>query len=278
MFLVGPMSGLVHYSSPDEFLDRIAEACLGREAELGLLLGLAAAAERAFACTLEEGDAITAALLRTAPFGFVVAAWATGSAGALARAVKDAGLELDAPSVVGTAVDAEEFAREWREAPRLIMSQSIYEVREVIPMNLPPEGELRPARQGDLDRVVSWSVEFADEAEGRELDAGAARAIARRRIASGELFVWDTGTPVAMVGLTRETFTGIALNSVYTPPELRRNGYATAAVAAVSRRALASGRSFCCLYTDAANPTSNVIYQRVGYRFLCESAIYELNP
>ena len=61
-----------------------------------------------------------------------------------------------------------------------------------------------------------------------------------------------------------------AVNAVYTPPEQRRRGYATAAVAVLSQRLLDTGYQFCCLFTDLSNPTSNTIYQRIGYRPLCD--------
>jgi predicted GNAT family acetyltransferase len=60
------------------------------------------------------------------------------------------------------------------------------------------------------------------------------------------------------------------INLVYTPPDLRRRGYATAAVSALTRRLLDSGRRYCCLYTDLANPTSNSVYRRIGYRPVCD--------
>jgi hypothetical protein len=69
-----------------------------------------------------------------------------------------------------------------------------------------------------------------------------------------------------MVAATRETTSGCSINTVYTPPRFRRHGYATAAVAALSGRLLESGRRFCCLYTDVANPTSNSIYAKIGYK------------
>jgi predicted GNAT family acetyltransferase len=53
---------------------------------------------------------------------------------------------------------------------------------------------------------------------------------------------------------------------VYTPPEHRRRGYATALVADLSRHALRTGAERCMLFTDLANPTSNRIYARIGYR------------
>jgi predicted GNAT family acetyltransferase len=59
---------------------------------------------------------------------------------------------------------------------------------------------------------------------------------------------------------------GISVSYVYTPPHLRRRGYATACVAELSRSLLASGYTFCALFTDQANPTSNHIYWEIGYR------------
>jgi predicted GNAT family acetyltransferase len=97
---------------------------------------------------------------------------------------------------------------------------------------------------------------------------------AASRVASGGIFVWvDGGVPVSMASLQGATRHGIRVSFVYTPPELRRRGYAAACVAAVSERALASGRRFCTLYSDLANPTSNSIYQRIGYRRIGESVI-----
>jgi predicted GNAT family acetyltransferase len=56
------------------------------------------------------------------------------------------------------------------------------------------------------------------------------------------------------------------VNAVYTPPEQRGRGFATACVARLSARLLAEGRRQCVLFTDLANPTSNAIYARIGYR------------
>jgi predicted GNAT family acetyltransferase len=71
---------------------------------------------------------------------------------------------------------------------------------------------------------------------------------------------------------------GIAINAVYTPPELRGRGYATGCVASLSARMLDEGRTFCVLYTDLANPTSNAIYARIGYRGIRDFELYDLSP
>jgi predicted GNAT family acetyltransferase len=58
----------------------------------------------------------------------------------------------------------------------------------------------------------------------------------------------------------------VRVGPVYTPPELRRRGYAAAVTAAISRAALDAGASAVLLFTDLANATSNALYQRLGYR------------
>ena len=78
--------------------------------------------------------------------------------------------------------------------------------------------------------------------------------------------VWDNGQPVAMAAKVRPTRNGMTISLVYTPPEQRRHGYATACVAALSQQLLDEGWQFCTLFTDLANPTSNSIYQKIGYQ------------
>jgi predicted GNAT family acetyltransferase len=67
---------------------------------------------------------------------------------------------------------------------------------------------------------------------------------------------------------------GLRIGSVYTPPEYRRRGYASACTAATCEFILASGRSFATLFTDLANPTSNRIYQAIGFEPVCDAVQY----
>ena len=99
---------------------------------------------------------------------------------------------------------------------------------------------------------------------------------APERLRSGSLFVWDNDGPVSMAGWTGKTLNGVRVTFVYTPPEFRRHGYASACVAALTQRLLDEGNRYCCLYTDLANPTSNRIYQQIGYRAVCDVADYAL--
>ncbi len=84
------------------------------------------------------------------------------------------------------------------------------------------------------------------------------------------MYLWDDDGPVSMCGASGETPNGIRVAPVYTPPGLRGRGYASACVAAVTQAQFDRGRRFCFLYTDLANPTSNKIYQAIGYEPVCD--------
>lgn len=93
----------------------------------------------------------------------------------------------------------------------------------------------------------------------------------RRWVEAKSVFFWeDGGVPVSMAMTRGRTASGARVSFVYTPPEWRRRGYASALVAAVSQRLLDSGCSFCVLYTDLSNPTSNALYRRLGYEPVCD--------
>ena len=86
------------------------------------------------------------------------------------------------------------------------------------------------------------------------------------------VFLWEVeGETVAMAAAQGETPNGIRVGYVYTPPELRGRRYATTLTAGLTRLLLDRGRRFCFLYTDLANPTSNGIYLRIGYRKVAEA-------
>ena len=140
----------------------------------------------------------------------------------------------------------------------------IHELRRVLPLASVP-GRLRVATMGDVDLAADWRHRFNLEAIG-ESDAAGARSAVERNIAAGDLFFWDDGgRPVCQAVAARRTRKGISIGAVYTPPEFRSRGYATACVAALSQHQLDAGCQFCCLYTDLANPTSNSIYRNIGY-------------
>jgi predicted GNAT family acetyltransferase len=133
----------------------------------------------------------------------------------------------------------------------------------------PAAGELRAARPEEHDLVVEWYLAFIAESDIEEADA--ARHSAISRIERGLVSVWDhDGEPVSLVGRTVAVAGVPRIGPVYTPPALRGRGYASTAVAALSRRLFDEGARRVVLFTDLGNPTSNKIYGDVGYRRLAD--------
>lgn len=149
----------------------------------------------------------------------------------------------------------------------------------------PAPGRLRRSDEGDVDRVVAWYDVFgrdAAEQAGRSSPHPAPeedRDSMLRRIAEGTVWVWEdgAGATVHVTGASRPMFGVSRIGPVYTPKEHRGRGYASAAVAGVSRELLAEGARVC-LFTDQANPVSNAIYQRLGFRPLVDQANLLIRP
>ncbi|HZW02328.1 MAG TPA: GNAT family N-acetyltransferase [Anaerolineaceae bacterium] len=272
---------LTIYDNPQTFLDCVAPQLERREAENNVILGIANRLIRspgrfpqpAFLATVEDGGEPLLVALRTPPHRLVISAEEDDPAEAvktLIRHLADAGEAL--PGVMGTSALAEAFARRWArrtgQPQRIAMRERVFELRRVIPPAAVP-GRLRLAAPADEELLVEWFYGFEMDAFGAA-DRAVAQKLARLLVADGDLYVWDDGGPVSMAATGRRTRRGAAIGYVYTPPELRRRGYASAGVAAVSQEMLDAGYAFCTLFTDLANATSNKIYQAIGYRPLAD--------
>ena len=160
----------------------------------------------------------------------------------------------------------------------------LFELTELVSPDDTPPGLLRPAAVGEADLCLDWLNRFHPEAAEQAGHAGAHRPVDEfalpdvlRRIAAGRLWVWehpDHG-PVHLTGANPPAFGVARVGPVYTPKAHRGRGYASAAVAEVSRAILATG-SRACLFTDQANPTSNRIYEALGYRPVVDMANHDL--
>jgi predicted GNAT family acetyltransferase len=160
------------------------------------------------------------------------------------------------------------------------MRQGIYALEQVQPPST-AHGSARVATADDRELALRWWIDFGEEVlheGGSGRDRAEATLDHRLSSPSAGILLWeDGGEPVSFAGWGGPTPNGIRIGPVYTPPELRGRGYATALSAELSQRLLDGrlfdgGRRFCFLYTDLANPTSNAIYERIGYRRVAESA------
>ncbi|MEV8374285.1 GNAT family N-acetyltransferase [Kribbella sp. NPDC056861] len=124
-------------------------------------------------------------------------------------------------------------------------------------------GAPRQAVPADLDVAAQMLAEFAQEADHSSPPDD--QDWARARIDRGRIWLWENESQiVSLVAHQATVFGATRVGPVYTPPEHRGHGYASALTADVTRRLLATG-STPCLFTDLANPTSNKIYAAIGY-------------
>ncbi|MEV0317073.1 GNAT family N-acetyltransferase [Streptomyces sp. NPDC050658] len=171
------------------------------------------------------------------------------------------------------------FAQAWQRrtgaAATVAVRQRLYRLGTLTPPEPAPEGAARVVTAADRDLLVRWHGEFHEAVGGHS--AMSAEEWADTRIAYGGVTLWETpdGTPVAMAGNTRRVAGQIRVAPVYTPADLRGRGYAGAVTAAVSRAALTAGADEVLLFTDLANPTSNGLYQRIGYRPVRDFMLYD---
>ncbi len=176
------------------------------------------------------------------------------------------------PGVNGPRQAAAGFAEAWLALAggraTISMRQRLHKI-ERVSTDLPAiQGRLREVTSSERDLAVKWALAFVREAMPNSPNE--VEESVDRHLRAGTLNFWDDGGPVTMCASVGGPSTSARINLVYTPPDLRRRGYATAAVSALTRRLLDSGRRSCCLYTDLANPTSNSVYRRIGYRPVCD--------
>ena len=201
--------------------------------------------------------------VRTPPHKLLMSRGARGAAEELAKFLATE----DLPGAGGEAGTVKAFTEAWsRETSQPVREgrrQRIYKLQAVRPPTNVP-GRFREATMEDVDLLAGWHDSFFAEvfpgrsfAQSQRLIEGLVRA--------HRVYVWEHGQLVSMAFRVAATPNGERVGGVYTPPELRRRGYASACVAALSQAVLDAGRAFCSLFTDRANPTSNAIYQRIGH-------------
>lgn len=219
-----------------------------------------------------DGSSLAGVAVRTPPHPLLVSAMPPPAVAALA-----AYLLADAPSITafnGTAEVARSLAESVAAARGGAVSQVIglgrFRLTTVIPPR-PVSGAARQASSDDADVVLRWANAFHEDA-GEPVHPSADKI--RARIGLGHFWLWeDGGEPVSMVNRSDPAGGVARVNMVYTPKALRGRGYASALTAHVTQSILDEGL-VASLYTDLANPTSNKIYQAIGYEKVDEAGIW----
>lgn len=208
-----------------------------------------------------DGAAIVGAALRTPPFRVALAAMDVDAAAAVGEHL------TDVPGAVGAQDVVHAFAA--GRTVRVDMREHQYVLTDLVPPAT-PAGRPRPYTDADTDRYLAWMQAFVDEA-GVIPDDDPLGSLQRRLASGGSLWFWEhEGRPVCMAGHTAAIAGVPRIGPVFTPPEERSKGYAAALTAHICATALAAGADACTLFADAANATSNRVYQRIGFTLVGE--------
>ncbi|WP_158595140.1 GNAT family N-acetyltransferase [Oceanobacillus piezotolerans] len=265
------------------YIEKVEALLLKKEASNNLILGLLDYFKTTISRDvhfgyIEENGIVTDAFMQTPPNNWILADIDSpnqASASMLAANFYNKGIKV--PGVLGPVEKVEAFVEEWTKRKRVTaaihMHQLVYELRKV-QVQIDGYGEMLPAAKADHDLVKRWLIHFGKEAN-EPMSEIKADQMATKYIENGSLYFWVVdGKPVSMANQSRKTKNGATINAVYTPDEFKRNGYATNVVAALSKKLLDEGFSFCSLYTDRENKTSNGIYKKIGYEVVGSSIVY----
>ncbi|MFX1324058.1 MAG: GNAT family N-acetyltransferase [Promethearchaeota archaeon] len=220
---------------------------------------------------LYEDDNIRLISLRTPPYNQIIS---------FTNDLKTIDILVDAlnkqnaevPGALGFREGVERFAKLWCDiksvSSRVVRNERLYKLEKVEEETLGKRKFVK-AKNSHENLILKWGREFMLEALPDRTPEMIERSLEHfaSDISEGRIFLlFDNDIPVSMARKAGESINGNAINAVYTPPSLRRKGYATECVAKLSKLLLEQGYKHCFLFTDLSNPTSNSIYQKIGYR------------
>ncbi|MFF8973572.1 GNAT family N-acetyltransferase [Streptomyces sp. NPDC014995] len=231
---------------------------------------------------LESGGEVRAVFYRTPRGRLGLTPLSAEQAGTLAAHL--AGLGHSPANVIADHDTATAFAEAWQRhtgaASVRFWRTHLYRLGTLNPPQPRPDGRGRVVGEQDHERVVRWCREFCvDVGEQSSIDLIDSGSWADSRFGDRHFTFWETpdGTPVSMAAATSIVGGMIRVDPVYTPAHLRGRGYAGAVTVEVSRAALTAGATDVVLFTDPTNPTSNALYQRIGYVHVADFAGYKFS-
>ncbi len=225
------------------------------------------------------GNQVRAAFMHTPAFPVFLtfvsrraAAELAGYLAATGRLIQGVNAESDAAEAF-----AEALAHHTGATATVHRRMRLFVLGELVQPHPAPEGASRPAAERDRNLLTEWLRAFTCEVG--DPDTQDYQGAADERLSYGGIVIWEArGVPASIAGRTRIVAGMARVGPVYRPPELRGRGYAGGATVAVSQAALDAGVADVVLYTDLANPTSNALYQRLGYRPVEDRLVLSFGP
>ena len=168
------------------------------------------------------------------------------------------------------------FADAWRAVTGRTGHVSVGERLYRLGTLRPPSGVAgrpRRAHDGDRELLVDWVERFFVETFSHQRnDAAGERFIDAATDKGDQFIVWAVDAAPVSMAMLRAPAAGVSrIGPVFTPQAMRGHGYGSAVTAAAADLALRRGVTDVVLFADLANPTSNAIYQRIGFEAVGDS-------
>ncbi|MFS8103444.1 GNAT family N-acetyltransferase [Lentzea alba] len=211
--------------------------------------------------SLHDNGTIVGAVTRMEGRPVHVAAMPPAAAPIVADVLRDG---PDFTEITGPLDRVEALRTLWRDGGTEIYRLRLYRLGDLVTPDVP--GEARLATPDDDDLITRWWIAFVSELDSLHGEEAERRAMDSRGMSAGHILWLVDGEPVSWAGSTTPVGGVSRVGPVYTPPEHRRHGYGAAVTAAVSRWAYEAGAEHVVLTADLANPTSNSVYQGIGFR------------
>lgn len=218
--------------------------------------------------TVHEDGEVRGAAIQVKGWPLVVSALPSRFAGEVAGVLAER--DPDLAGVTGPREQADAFADAWLaridRRRHDDMHQRLFALRTLTPPVGVP-GAPRVATLDDLELLTAWTADFSQEALPEHWPRPGADDIARQVSAGRGNVLWELdGEPVALASASVPAAAMSRIGPVWTPPRHRNRGFGSAVTAAASRWARDAGAEHVVLFADLANPVSNAIYPRVGFR------------
>ncbi|MGF1493133.1 MAG: GNAT family N-acetyltransferase [Microcoleaceae cyanobacterium] len=217
---------------------------------------------------VKENETILALAIRTPPRKLLLSK--VKSLEALTLIAQDLRYE-SLPGACGLVEEITAFVEIWQQLTGQSFKREIeMRIHQLTQVQYIPTagGHLRLATEADRSLLIDWFTAFIAEI-GEVMGEPPERAV-NSSLKHQSIYLWEDQVPVSWASGSQSLPTAARIGPVYTPPEYRRRGYATACVAALSQKFLGQECERCFLFTDIANPTSNHIYHQIGYRPICD--------
>lgn len=270
------------YHDAHQFESKIERFLLEREDTYSLFLGILQAIkngryENPFMATITEDEEVLALVQMTPPHPMnlivVVESRIEEIVNFLIKNILE--MNIDFHSIISLKSTAYKVAEKWQEKTGsshcLVMDQGLYRLDHINETLEDSPGTWRYANKDDAPLIEKWFNLFESDTGMSITPIDEVKKRVATFLEGREVFLWEVnGNVVSMMKKSRPTKHGITVSLVFTPKEERKKGYARTLVAVASQELL-KDFDFCVLYTDMMNPTSNKIYQEIGYKKIADS-------